>query len=116
MEANDELKEEQLHRLNTIIKESEEKLFDRKEEELRMHKTKDLVLLELLGELEEKFYTYKDKSLSNIEKRTIIAEKNPALSKLKIDIELFHRSTAIMEIELNYTKRLFQIALGGWSK
>jgi activator of HSP90 ATPase len=103
--------ENEIHRLNLKIKEMEENIYDRKENEIRMRRTKELVILQLTIALEEKYLETKDKRLSNAEKRTIEAEKNPEISQLMIDIEIYKRTTAIIEIELNYNKRLFQIEM-----
>lgn len=105
------INEDELHRLNLKIKELEEVVYDRLEQEARIRKTKEIVLLQLMSEYEEKYLELKDKKLSNIEKRMGEAEKNPSVKKLISEIDVYKRTTAILQIELNYNKRLFQIEI-----
>ena len=105
-----------INRTNLLIKNSEEQILLRRETEIKSRKTKELVLLQLTSDLEHQYNNsedlrYKDKRLSSIEKRQIEAEKNLDLQKLINDFELYKHATDIMEVELNYTKRLFEIML-----
>jgi hypothetical protein len=102
---------DEINRLNVNIKMSEEHILLRRETEIRLRKTKELVLLQMTYDLEQKYNESKDKKLSTIEKRHIEAEKSLELQKLIKEFELYKHTTDVMEIELSFNKRLFDIML-----
>lgn len=98
-----------IEELNTKMKEQEELILNRKEIEIKMRKTKELLILQLTTEYEQKYKEFKETALSNMEKRTAEAEKSLEVKKVITELDLYKHETAILEIELNYNLRLFEI-------
>jgi hypothetical protein len=94
---------------NEKIKQLELEILEKKNILNKSKKSMELSILNKTTDLEKSYKETKNIDLSNAEKRNNIAMKEPAIYKLSEDLERLDYEIKVMEIEVRYLIRKFQM-------
>ena len=98
-----------IEELNEQIKKHEEEIVDRRVNVVNMKENVEMLKAVKLGELETIYTETKDKAFSNASKREMIINKDESIVKVVNELESFNISTKMLDIDVEYLKRLFRI-------
>ena len=100
-----------MNELNNEITKLEKSILDKKEDLNKGKKTRDIAINARMKSLEEKYYAdnKRDKELSTIDKRKVIALENNAISELVHNLKDLDHTIQILEIERDYSLRELDI-------